>query len=496
MVEFACMFAGFVAVPTVPQLTPHEGKRLLGEAKPHVVIVHSSLYQVISESLRQAKLVPRILFLDEAVSQAAKMHVQLMRDLIVPGQVALPATEAQVCSDDTAFMFFTSGTTGLHKAVQVTHHMILTTMAQMQAHAAAAVSGGTTKGTPAFGAHDVTTVMRSDGITGFFHLSGTFMGMSSAIRGGLVYFFERFDAGDWLDAVQRLKITQSVITPNNLVLLAKDPRVKQYDLSSLELITSIGAALSATTQQRAMDVLGVTIVQGYAASETLGIAMPQWGKSSSGRPGTIGWILPGIDAMILDPETQAPLPIKKTGVTGPGELVVHGPGVISETKGYFGRPAETKAAFITIGGTSYFRMGDLITVDADGCLSVVDRCKEMFSSRGIRAIPSEIEAVILKLPDVLDVVVVAVPVADQQLPCAAVVPRSKSLLDDAKAQLALAKSIVNVVAQTLSAHKHLANVVFMDVVPRNATGKIMRQAARTKVLAQLGLAGEATSIAF
>ncbi|KAJ3353772.1 4-coumarate--CoA ligase-like 5 [Allomyces javanicus] len=494
MVEFACMFAGIVVVPTVPQLTVHEGVRLMGEAKPHVVVVHSTCYQVINEALKQAKLSSRMLLLDDAAHISfAPTSVQLMRDMIVPGQVALPAIEAQASGDDTAIMFFTSGTTGLNKAVQVTHRMILTTMAQMQAHAAAAVSGGTTKGTPAFGAHDVTTVMRSDGITGFFHLSGTFTGLSSAIRGGIVYFFERFDVGDWLDAVSRLKITQSVITPQNLVALAKDERAKSANLASLELITSIGAPLSPATQQRAMDVLKVPIVQGYASTETLGIAMPQWGKSSSGRPGTIGWLLPGIDALLLDPETNEPLCINKNGETGPAEIALRGPAVMSPTSGYFGRPLESMAAFITFNNQLYFRTGDLVVVDTEGCLSVVDRSKGVFGVSGSRVIPSEIEAEILKNHNVLDVVVVPIPIADeQQQPCAAVVPRSKSVLADPIAQKALAKAISNLVAQNLTHHKHLkGGIVFMDAIPRNPTGKIKRAAARAKVLETLGLMGKA-----
>ncbi|KNE65669.1 hypothetical protein AMAG_09651 [Allomyces macrogynus ATCC 38327] len=102
----------------------------------------------------------------------------------------------------------------------------------------------------------------------------------------------------------------------------------------------------------------------------------------------------------------------------------------------------------------------------------------------------EIEAEILKTHDVLDVVVVPVPVVDeQQLPCATVVPRSKAVLTDPVAQQALTKSLTGAVAQEMAPYKHLTgSIIFVDSIPRNATRRaIVRHAARIKVLAVLGL---------
>ncbi|KAJ3374303.1 hypothetical protein GGF31_007823 [Allomyces arbusculus] len=134
---------------------------------------------------------------------------------------------------------------------------------------------------------------------------------------------------NWLDAAWRLKVTYPVITPNNLVAVIKDPRAHQSDLSSLELIISIGAPLSAATQQRAMENLK--------------------GEEQATRPGPIGWLLPGMEALLLDPTTSKPLP-NKDGPTGPGELVVCRPSVF--TAGYNQRPAGTDTAFVTIAGKS------------------------------------------------------------------------------------------------------------------------------------------------
>ncbi|KAJ3361038.1 hypothetical protein GGF32_007845 [Allomyces javanicus] len=497
MAEFAGLFAGLVVIPVVSQFTAHEGARLMSEVQPHAVIVHSSLYQVVRESLEQAKLAPRMLMLDAAIPESppSKADVQRMHDIFVPGQAELPSSEAQRQTDSTAFMLFTSGTMSSNKAVQITHRMLGASMLQLHAHATAALHGAQHENLPSFTTHAMTDV-RSDGIMGFFHLSGTTMGMSTANRNGTIYFLEKFDAGDWLALVQKYKITQSLITPNNLVLLIKDPRVKQFDLSSLKIMSSVAAPLSAATQKRAMEILNVPIVQGYGSTETIMLTMAHWSRGQAGRPGTVGWLLPGIDALLLDPETQVPLEVNKSGPTGPGELVVRSASVFSAQTGYYNRPAESKAAFITIGGMSWFRTGDLLVMDDDGCLTVVDRCKEMFRVSGNQVLPTEIEAEILKIHDVLDVVVVPVPVVDeQQLPCAAIAPRSKTVLADPVAQKALAKVVTDAIAQELAPYKHLTGgVVFVDAIPRNAMGKIVRHVARAKVLAQLGL-GNKTAIA-
>ncbi|KNE62644.1 hypothetical protein AMAG_07840 [Allomyces macrogynus ATCC 38327] len=213
-------------------------------------------------------------------------------------------------------------------------------------------------------------------------------------------------------------------------------------------MSSMAATLSAATQKRAMEILKTPVVQGYAATETLALTLPIWGCGQAKRPGTVGWHLPGVDALFLDPETHEPIEINKNGLTVPGEIVVRSPSVFSETSGYFHRPDATKAAFITINGQSYFRMGDIAVIHADGCLEIVDRCKGMFCVSGNQVLPSGIESEILRAHDMVDVVIVPAPVIDeQQLPCAAVVPRPNTVLTDSAVQQTLAKTITDAVAR-------------------------------------------------
>ncbi|KAJ3363790.1 4-coumarate--CoA ligase-like 5 [Allomyces arbusculus] len=249
------------------------------------------------------------------------------------------------------------------------------------------------------------------------------------------------------------------MTPHSLVELIKDPRTKQADLPSLQQTLSIAMTLSKTTQQ-AMDLF----------------------KSPAG-------LTPGVEALLLDPTTLQPIPINTGGVTGPGELVVRGASIMSETTGYYNRPKETKSAFISIDGRPWYRMGDLIVMDADGCMTVMGRVRDT------QVFPAEIEADILNVDGVLDYAVVPVrrdgnAEVEDQLPCAAVAPRSKAVFTDPAAQQALTKLIVDAIVLAMEPHNHLTGgVVFVDAVPRNQMGKLVRRTARNMVLDLLKLKG-------
>ncbi|KAJ3358118.1 putative fatty-acid--CoA ligase FadD10 [Allomyces javanicus] len=436
MVFFACLFSGIIAVPLA------------------LKIAEQSMPVIIYDSVTDG------LDLDESTV--------LLRDLIVPGQKLPPPTFAEVQQVDVAFMLFTSGTTGTNKAVEITHQMMIVNLAQAQAFAVSLTSGVQSDGLASMKLLSDNAQGTPMACSGFFHLSGTLMGMATAVQGGTMYFMEEFDAGKWLDAIARAKIGQLSMTPHNLVQIIKHPRANSTDLSSLKLIFSIAAPLSAPTQVRIMKGLKAPVVQSYASTETLNLTSPRLRLDKVAPPGAIGWLIPGMEAMLIDPETLEPIQVVKDGVTGPGEIIYRGPNLFSR---YFHRPQETKDAFIDIGGKSWYRMGDLCTVDQDGCLTVVDRSKEMIKTGGNTVIPTELESLILRLPTVADVVVVPVPGGDEQVvPCAAVVPQYLAVLDDTAAQTKLAKDITNVVAQELAAYKYLTGgVVFLDAVPRTVT---------------------------
>ncbi|KAJ3360151.1 hypothetical protein GGF32_008616 [Allomyces javanicus] len=493
MIEFACLFAGLTLVPMVPEFMPNDGPRLMADTQPHAVIVHSSLYESARKALDLSGLKPQphVILLDSApVPGLTAKDVPRVDDLIVPGMVKPPMTGFQAQLDDTAIMTFTSGTTSATKIVQVTHRMVASTMVQMHAnkHADAVRADDKLKGKLAEG-----QAVRYDCSIRFYHLTGTLVGVSAALRGCAVFYFEQHDAGNWLAAVQRHKITHSVMFPRNLIALIKDERLKQFDISSLVQILSVSAPLSGVMQQHAMDILGIEILQAYGSSEALAVAMPRWGKHTELRPGTIGWLKPGMEALMLDPATKQPLPIVENGVTGPGELVVFGASVMSNKTGYFNRPVETAAAFIEIGGRSWYQMGDLVIREADGCMRTADRSIDTFTHDGQHVVPTEIESQLYKLHGVVDAVAVPIPVPgskgeENQMPCAAVVPKNKAVLTDKALQQALTKEVVDIVAKNTKPHMYLiGGVVFIEAVPRNAMGKIFRKAARTKVMEMLGL---------
>ena len=174
------------------------------------------------------------------------------------------------------------------------------------------------------------------------------------------------------------------------------------------------------------------------------------------RLDTPGYALSDVWLRTVDPETGADLP---SGT--PGELVVRSPAVML---GYL--PEEDNAgAFLPDGA---FRTGDLGWIDAEGWVHLSDRIKELIKVSGFQVAPAELERLLSTCPGVLDCAVYGVPDARRgEAPMAAVVP------DPGLAPTA--EDIIEFVASRLATYKHLHGVVFVEAIPRNAGGKILRR---------------------
>jgi acyl-CoA synthetase (AMP-forming)/AMP-acid ligase II len=172
----------------------------------------------------------------------------------------------------------------------------------------------------------------------------------------------------------------------------------------------------------------------------------------------------GFELMIVD-DAGRPVP---TGE--PGEVAGYGAGLMA---GYYGRPDVTEAAIVRDGrGRTFFRSGDIGRVDEDGCLTLVDRKKDMIISGGFNVFPVDIEAIVAGHPDVLDVTVVARP--DEkwgESAFAFVIPRRDC---DAEAIRAWANA-------RLAKPQRLAGLAFRDTFPRNALGKVLKRLLRDEL---------------
>jgi acyl-CoA synthetase (AMP-forming)/AMP-acid ligase II len=177
---------------------------------------------------------------------------------------------------------------------------------------------------------------------------------------------------------------------------------------------------------------------------------------------TVGRLLPNMEAMIVDPATGAELPPGELG-----ELWCRGPNVMA---GYLNDPDATAA---TLDRDGWLHTGDLVTVDADGVFTVVDRIKELIKYKGWSVAPAELEAVLLTHDRIADAAVIGVRDADcNEVPKGFVVPQPGADLTAAE--------VLSYVAERVAPYKKVRMVEFVAAIPKSASGKILRKDLRAR----------------
>jgi acyl-CoA synthetase (AMP-forming)/AMP-acid ligase II len=347
-----------------------------------------------------------------------------------------PARPAIDPARDLAALPYSSGTTGLPKGVELTHANLAANVRQSQAALG-------------FRADDVVV-----GVAPFFHAIGLNLILPCSLRAGAtVVTMPRFDLAGFLEVIQDHRVTCTVVVPPIVLALAGHPLVDRYDLSSLRFIGCGGAPLGAEVEQRCADRLGCLVAQGFGMTE--GAATFAIAPLEAPRRGSVGRLLPGTQARIVDPERGADLGPGRTG-----ELWLRGPQVM---RGYRHNPAATAA---TVDGDGWLHTGDLCYVDDDGYLFVVDRLKELIKYNGYQVAPAELEHLLLAHPAVADAAVVPRPDPRAgEIPVAHVVRRAE--VSEAE--------LTAWVAERVAPYKKLRAVRFTDQVPRSPSGKLLRR---------------------
>jgi fatty-acyl-CoA synthase len=271
---------------------------------------------------------------------------------------------------------------------------------------------------------------------------------------------DHFDAEEVLATIEREAVTSAFMVPVMLARLCSlDPAVrKRYDTSSLRWILSGAAPLPTDTARRFQEAFGPILWNFYGATET-GLVTLAGPEDHSARPGTVGRPLAGNEIRILGDDGQ-PLP---TGEVG--ELYVRNSMLISE---YHDDQDATRGAM----REGFFSVGDLASLDQDGYVYLASRVHDMVISGGVNIYPAEIEDHLHLHPEVAEAAVVGVPDEEwgERLK-AFVVRRPGSQLS--------AEAVVQHCREGLADFKRPREVVFIDALPRNPTGKVLKRELRT-----------------
>jgi acyl-CoA synthetase (AMP-forming)/AMP-acid ligase II len=347
-----------------------------------------------------------------------------------------PLNDFTVGPETVAMRPCSSGTSGLPKAVELTHRALAAAALQVRA----------------------ATGMRQDdtllAVAPLFHIMGTafFIGAGLTL-GASIRVMPHYRLEPFLDAIERSGVTFLVATPPIMQALADHPAVSNYDLRRVRLIVCSGAATSAEVEKKVARRLGTVVTQAFGMTEMSGPIA--FNPPQAPRPGSCGILVPSTEARIVDPNIDA-----DKGAGEIGEIWVRGPQMM---RGYFANVEATRAAFSPDG---WLRTGDMGFFDADGYLHLVDRLKELIKVNAYQVAPTELEALIVSHPAVVDAAVLGRP--DErtgEMPVAFVVPRSQIE----------ANELITWVAARVAPYKKIQAVEFVDQIPRSPAGKILRR---------------------
>jgi acyl-CoA synthetase (AMP-forming)/AMP-acid ligase II len=343
--------------------------------------------------------------------------------------------------DDNALLLYSSGTTGLPKGVLLSHRNLVANLCQIRpVHRA--------------GRNDVLLTALP-----LYHMFALHITLSLGLAAGAtVVTMPRFDLEGFCDLVQQHGVTRVEVVPPIVLALARHPAVARYDLASLRLITSgaapLGTALAAECAQR----LGCRVKQAYGMTEFGATHMVP--DTGGGDAGSIGPLLPGVQARVIDCASG-----RDAGPGQPGEMLIRTPGAM---RGYLGS-AEATAATIDPGG--WLHTGDVVIADQEGWFTIIDRVKELIKYKGHQVAPAVLEAILLAHPAVADAAVIGQPDEEAgEIPTAAVVLR-RPAADTGP----IGRELMAYVAARVAPQEKIRCVEFVTEIPKSPSGKILRR---------------------
>jgi long-chain acyl-CoA synthetase len=354
---------------------------------------------------------------------------------------------------ETAVILYTSGTTGHPKGAELTH-------ANMAGNAITChdmFRPAFDQPSPAAGSQHAILITLP-----LFHSTAQTAQMNAGLYGGFrLVLLPRFEPAAVLAAFERERIGLWVGVPTMYWALLQHARATGADVShaaaSLRLCVSGGAPMPLEVLREFERVFNARILEGYGLSETAPVvAFNQLQRPS--KPGTVGLPVFGVEVRCFDEHDRAVAPGER------GEVVVRGPNVM---KGYFENPDATADA--KRGG--WFRTGDIGQLDADGYLSIVDRKKDMILRGGFNVYPREVEETLMTHPAVSLAAVVGVP--DERLG-----EEVKAFIVVKPGQSVSADELVAWARNEMAGYKYPRHVEFRDVLPTNASGKVLKRELR------------------
>jgi long-chain acyl-CoA synthetase len=427
----AALGMGVVTVPLNPASPAPEIEREVATVGAKVVVVEPSAAAAWN-AIDRANL-PTVEHV--VTTETGPVQADLVFDELLGAE---PMATIEVEPSHLAALIFTSGTAGAPRAAMLSHGNLLANLEQ-----------GRSAG-EGIGEGDVVY-----GVLPVFHIFGlnVVLGLS-LYRGATVVLVQRFDPSTALDTIRERNVTVIPGAPPMWLAFSHFDEAPSDSFAGVRLALTGAAKMPEEAMRRLHDRFGLTLLEGYGLTEASPVVTSSAGLGQ--KVGSVGKVLEGITVRLVDEHGDDAL------AGDSGEVWVKGPNVFL---GYLNEPEATAKVLTTDG---WLRTGDIAVTDDEGYLYLVDRAKDLIIVSGFNVYPAEVEEVLLEHPAVREVGVVGVrhPHTGEAVKAFVVLEAGATAHED---------TLVSWCLDHLARYKCPAKILFVDELPRNVSGKLLRR---------------------
>lgn len=461
VVMFGAFRAGLIIVNTNPLYTAPEMKYQFNDSGAVAIVILAQFAHLLEKIKDQTKI--QHVVVTEVGDQLSFVKKNLINFVVKKVKKMVPAyalkhhtwnetlragsektyVQPNITSDDTAFLQYTGGTTGVSKGAVLTHGNIIANMLQICAWMKPKlVEGEEIAITP----------------LPLYHIFSLTVCSLAFLKYGTqnVLISNPRDFTAFIKDMKKYKFT--ILTGVNTLFnaLANHPKISEVDFSKTKICVAGAMALQKSVKDNWQTKTGTNVIEGYGLTETSPVATCN-PVDGTDQVGTIGLPLPNTEIKFVDDNGN------EVAIGQPGEICVRGPQVM---KGYYNQPAETAKVL----KDGWFFTGDIGIMNANGFAKIVDRKKDMILVSGFNVYPNEVEDVIARHPKVLEVAAIGVTDAHSGEVVKVVVVKKDPTLTE--------KEVIDFAKESLTNYKVPKHVEFRAELPKTNVGKILRRALR------------------
>jgi long-chain acyl-CoA synthetase len=431
---YAAVGLGAIVVSLNVMLKRDEVKFILNDSEAKILITSSRLLDQVPD-INETPSLQKILCIDNA----DRPGVSAIDDLLARAATAAPALD--LAQDEGAAILYTSGTTGKPKGALLSHGNLISNVSATVRH---------------------TQMSSNDRLICYlplFHCFGQNFIMNASVNSGAtLVLHERFQPDEILDSLKSNRVSMFFGVPPVFLRFLGVPDIAEH-FRPVRYCFTAAAPMPVTVARQWKEQVGQIIYEGYGLTETSPFA--SYNHDVQYREGSVGTPIENVKMKVVDPEGHDLAPGEQ------GEIAIKGPNVML---GYFRRPEET-AEVVRDG---WFLTGDIGKMDSDGYFYLIDRAKDMINISGFKVWPREVEEVLLQHPSLSEIGVVGIadPACGEAVKAFVVLKQGHSISDS---------ELIDFARERMAVYKAPRHVEFIDALPRNPAGKVLKRELRARV---------------